>query len=159
MTFANLFDLYKNDVYRLAYSYTLNKQDAEDILQIVFIKLYKKMNTLNLADEEMKKYLFKIAVNESKRLLITPWRKRKTSLNDLENIIESKNDYKDEDLISILSELKSVYRFPLYFYFYEGYSIEEISKILKISESAVKVRLLRGKEKLKSKLKGENKYE
>ncbi len=90
MTFANLFDLYKNDVYRLAYSYTLNKQDAEDILQIVFIKFYKKMNTLNLSDEEMKKYLFKIAVNESKRLLLTPWRRRKTSLDDIERI-ESKN--------------------------------------------------------------------
>ncbi len=72
---------------------------------------------------------------------------------------QSENYYKDDDLIFILSKLKSIYRFPLYFYFYEGYSIEEISKILKISESTVKVRLLRGKEKLKLKLKGGDKYE
>ncbi len=155
MTFAKLFDLYKNDVYRLAYSYTLNGQDAEDILQIVFIRFYRKMNNLNLSDEETKKYLFKIAVNESKRLLLTPWKKRNSSLDNMENIIKSKNDYKEgDDLIFILSELKSIYRFPLYLYFYEGYNIEEISKILNISESAVKIRLLRGKEKLKLKLEG-----
>jgi len=118
------------------------------------------MNTLNLSDEETKKYLFKIAVNESKRLLLTPWRKRKISLDDMENILEDKKSYKsDENLIYVLSELKSIYRFPLYLYFYEGYNIKEISEILKISEPAVKVRLLRGKEKLKLKLKGEDKCE
>ena len=39
--FIKIFNLYKNDVYRLAYSYTKNKSDTDDIAQIVFIKIYK----------------------------------------------------------------------------------------------------------------------
>ena len=40
--FIKIFNLYKNDVYRLAYSYTKNKSDTDDIAQNVFIKLYIK---------------------------------------------------------------------------------------------------------------------
>ena len=40
--FLELFNLYKNDIYRFIYSYTKNLYDADDILQSVFIKLYKQ---------------------------------------------------------------------------------------------------------------------
>lgn len=155
MNLTELFELYKNDIYRLAFSYTLNWQDSEDILQIVFIKFYKRVGSLTLSNEEVKKYLFKITVNESKRLLLTPWRKRRIIIDDFERTLEDTKNIKS-DLINILSELNSIYRFPLFLYYYEGYSIKEISKILNVSESAVKARLTRGKEKLKLKMKGEN---
>ena len=45
--------------------------------------------------------------------------------------------------------LKRDYRVVIYLHYYEGYSVKELSKILKISESNVKVRLKRGRDKLK----------
>lgn len=40
--FTEIYSNYYNDVFRLAYSYTLNRSDAENILQQTFTKLYKK---------------------------------------------------------------------------------------------------------------------
>ena len=42
--FIKLYDDYKNDIYRLAISYTKNKHDSEDIVQNVFIKYYKNID-------------------------------------------------------------------------------------------------------------------
>lgn len=41
--FRNIYNLYKNDLFRLAISYTKNVSDAEDVIQEVFIKLYKNI--------------------------------------------------------------------------------------------------------------------
>ena len=46
------------------------------------------------------------------------------------------------------------YRIPLYLFYYEGYSIKEIANQLKKSESAIKMRLLRGKEALRKEMGG-----
>lgn len=52
--FIYLFNLFKNDIYRLAYSYTCNVSDADDVTQSVFIKLYKRMNKFD-SDISVKK--------------------------------------------------------------------------------------------------------
>lgn len=44
--FNRIFDLYNKDIYRLIYSYTLNKQEAKDLLQETFIKFYKNIYSL-----------------------------------------------------------------------------------------------------------------
>lgn len=77
--FIELFKKYHNDVYRLAYGYTLNFQDAEDIMQQTFIKLYKNINKLKQDEEYTKKWLFKVASNQSKDLLKSFWKKKKTN--------------------------------------------------------------------------------
>lgn len=53
--FQRIYDLIKNDVIRLAYAYTKNLPDSEDITQEVFIKLYENMNKfINETDEKYK---------------------------------------------------------------------------------------------------------
>ena len=44
--FLSIFNLYKNDIYRLAYSYTKNIMDSDDVVQNVFVKLYKSKKIL-----------------------------------------------------------------------------------------------------------------
>ena len=51
--FIRIYHVYKNDILRLAFSYTKNLSDAEDITQEVFIKLYDDFN--KFSDEE---YIF-----------------------------------------------------------------------------------------------------
>ena len=57
--FIKIYDKYYLDVYRLSYSYLLNKQDAEDITQNTFIKLYhhkeifiKNLNTMAIVSKD-----------------------------------------------------------------------------------------------------------
>ena len=50
----------------------------------------------------------------------------------------------------MLNRLNVNYRTVIYLHYYEGYSVAEIAEMLKISESNVKARLKRGRDKLKS---------
>lgn len=146
--FIEIYHKYKNDIYRIAYSYTLNKEDAEDIVQSTFFKLHKNINKFNSTDENVKRWLLRVAVNESKDLLKSIWKKRRVNYEELENIKDNKNIEKTKELINILNKIDKKYRIPFYLHYYEGYKVKEIAEIMKLSESAVKSRLLRVKEKI-----------
>ena len=66
--FEIIFSKYIEDIYRLAYSYTHNNEDSEDIVQKVFLKYFNKQNTLNKNEDEVKKWLIIITINECKDL-------------------------------------------------------------------------------------------
>lgn len=148
--FMEIFDKYHKDVYRLIYSYTLNIQDTEDILQRTFIKLYENIDKFNLCDEEVKKWLFRVAINDSKNMLKSMWMKVIVNLDDYENIASDETG--NSDLLKALNHIGVKYRLTLYLYYFEGYSIKEIAELMKLSESAIKTRLKRGKEKLKQEM-------
>ena len=70
--FQRIYNLIKNDIIRLAYAYTKNISDSEDITQEVFIKLYENMNKfINETDENVKKWCIKVTVNKCKNLFIS----------------------------------------------------------------------------------------
>lgn len=148
--FDELFRLYSNDIYRLAYSYVLNKSDAEDIVQKTFYKLYKNIKRISRSDNDVKRWLFRVAINESKDLL-----KSFGFKNSRYHIEEDKlcNQALDkEDFLVSLELVSEKYRVPLYLFYYEGYSVEEIAKILNKSISAIKMRISRGKEQLRKEI-------
>ena len=149
-TVVRLFDLYVDDVYRLALSYVGIKQEAEDITQTVFMKLIAK--NIPLKQESEKAYLLKMTVNLCKDYLKSSQRKQFVSFDDLENVVsdEYETDYDEKEIYSCLMTLPEKYRVPLYLYYYEGYSYREIAKILKIGESAAAMRISRAKKELKS---------
>ena len=68
-----LFRLYKDDVYRLAVSYTHSIQDAEDVCQTVFLKL---MEQSSLTPGKEKAWLMQVTANQCRSLLRSVWRKR-----------------------------------------------------------------------------------
>lgn len=143
--FDEIYNLYSKDIYRLVYSYLFNISDTEDILQKTFLKLYKNNKILSLTNDEIKKWLFKVSINETKDTLKSPWRRLVTIWDKEDNISLDLENKISEPLKNIPKE----YRIPLYLYYYEGYSIKEIANLIKKTESAVKMRLSRGKEKLK----------
>ncbi len=149
--FDKLFNLYRNDIYRLAYSYVLNKCDAEDITQKVFYKLYLNIKKIFLMNSNMdiKKWLFRITINESKNFLKTSWFK---TIKDSERDNYKMVDKSNKEFTYILKNIPLSYRIVLYLYYIEGYDIKEISEIIKKSTSAIKMRLLRGREMLKKEM-------
>lgn len=146
--FNELYHLYNNDIYRLALSYLLNDNDAEDVIQKTYIKLYKNTKILSLPNEDVKKWLIRISINESKDILKSPWRKVITKIKDDARSISAY----DNDISEMLNNINANYRIPIYLYYYEGYNIKEIALLMKKSESAIKMRLSRGREALKKEM-------
>lgn len=143
--FDEIYYLYSKDVYKLIYSYLLNISDTEDILQKTFMKLYKNKKILLLSNEEIKKWLFRVSINNTKDLLKSSWKKLTLRLENETNSYE----LNENRTIDMLKSIPKDYRIPLYLYYYEGYKIKEIAKIMKKPESAIKMNLSRGKDKLR----------
>lgn len=143
--FENIYNMYVGDIYKLAYSYVVNRQDTEDITQKTFYKLYNNRKIMNEC-EKIKGWLIRVCVNECKDYLKSSWFKVSRELPDI------KKESPGSALFISLREMDPKYRLPLYFYYYEGYSIKEIAKIMNKSESAIKMRLHRGKEKLREEI-------
>lgn len=153
--FIQAFNLFKNDIYRLAYSYTKNKYDADDVSQNVFIKLYNHNEILNNDNLKIKKWLIKVTINECKTLFTSAWKNKITIFkdNEEENIIAKINN--SNDILSSIMNLKKKYRIVVYLYYYEGYKINDIAEFLNVSETNVQTRLYRAREQLKISLKEE----
>lgn len=147
--FLDLYNLYSNDVLRLAFSFTKNIFEAEDIVQSVFIKLYQELKKDNSKDIG-KKWLLKVTANECKNGFKIAW-KRKVILHDemLQNQVDLRETLKNDELSDALLKLSAKYRNVIYLYYYEGYKIDEISEILNLQTSNVKTLLSRGREKMK----------
>lgn len=142
--FNRIFDLYNEDIYRLIYSYTLNKQEAKDLLQETFMKLYKNFYKLPKEDVEIKKWLIKVAINCCKDNFKSFWNSKVIPIhyNELnKSYVENFNN----DIEEILNKLGKKYRIPIYLYYYEGYKTSEIAIMLKEKTSTIKMRLHRGK--------------
>lgn len=153
--YDEIYHKYKDDVFRLIYSYTLNREDTNDIFQKVFLKLYVNMKKFKSSDDNVKKWLFRVSSNECKNHLKSFWISKRTNVDDVTDL--KKVDNKDNSIIDALKKVQAKYRIPLYLYYYEGYNIEEISNIMKLSQANIKQRLKRGRDKLKGEL--EDDYE
>ena len=152
--FIRIFNLYKNDVYRLVYSYTKNVFDSNDITQNVFIKLYKHSEILEENDLNIKKWLIKVASNECKSLLLSTWKRKIFSFTEKEENILSE-DFPNNDILEAIFQLPKKYRIIIFLYYYENYKIKEISEILNISITNIQTILSRARKELKEILKEE----
>lgn len=142
-----LIDTYADTILRLSFSYLKNVQDAEDVCQIVFVKIYNLNKTFNDTKHE-KAYLLHITANVCKDMLKNTWKKERV---DFESIGEIEAPTIEEnEILHKVNELEEKYRIIIYLHYYEGYKVSEIAKILKISVANTKVRLFRGREKLKT---------
>ena len=67
------------------------------------------------------------------------------------DIIPFSNDYNDDDieLFGALMKLDVTYRLPVHLFYFNDYSYKEIAKVLNLSESAVAMRIKRGREQLR----------
>lgn len=149
---VRLFDEYSDDLYRFAVSYVRSKQDAEDIVQEVFTKLLGKHIRLNKDTE--KTYLMTMTANLCKDHLKSAARKTNVDLDSVETELQYFDDFTDrnKEIYDELMRLESQFRVPIYLHYYDGYSYKEIAGILALSESAVAMRINRGKEIIRIKL-------
>lgn len=148
-----LVDDFAGHVYKTALTYCGNRSDAEDVVQNTFLKLLQRRE--QFADEEhAKKWLIRVAINESKNMCTSFWRKRIVPLEESDSISDiGFATEKESKLYDAVMQLKEKYRIVIHLYYYEEYSIKEIAKILHIKETTIQTRLMRARAKLKEALK------
>ena len=138
-----LFHKYKDDVYRLAVSYTKGRQDAEDVCQNVFLKLLKQSH---IDPGKEKSWLMQVTANECRSLLRSSWWRTTVPMEDTISV----SGPESSAVLEALMRLAPKYRVVVYLHYYEGYHTAEIAKLLKISQSAVTTRLSRARRELKT---------
>lgn len=144
--FEGVYQKYNTMIYKVAFLYVKNENDALDIVQNTFIKYLKVEHFEN--EEHIKRWLLRTCINMSKNHLKSFWHKKMKILED-ENIATSNQN---NQLIEKVFQLPKQYKAVIYLYYYQGYHVKEIAEILKLSESNVKQRLKRGREFLKMEL-------
>lgn len=149
-----LIDKYADMLIRISYSYMKNMSDAEDITQDVFIRFLEKKPDFENVNHE-KAWLLRIAINLCKDKLKSAYFKNTTHLEG--DFIDTTKD--DDEIIQAVLTLPLKYRSIVLLYYYEDYSISEISNILNIKESTVGSQLSRGRKLLKSILREDFEYE
>ncbi len=156
--FKRLYYLYKDDIFRLAFSYTGKISDAEDITQNVFVKLYNNIDKFN-DDLHVKKWCMRVTINECKNLYLSFNRHKFFNSDVLYSNSTTLLNETQEILKEALFELPKKERTIIYLHYYEGYKVYEIADILKIKPATIQTILFRSKKKLKNKIKGDYDYE
>ena len=153
MDYERIVDENIDAVYRLALSYCRNKADAEDVVQNTFARLLGTKT--DFQDQgHVKRWLMRVAVNESKNLLKSFWKKNVSSIEVLKTEPEGRMQ-ENIDFIDQIYKLPPKYRVVIHLYYFEGYRVQEIADILNISKSNVQVRLLRARNRLRNQMGGQ----
>ena len=153
--FSKLISALHGTVYRVAYSYTRNHADAEEITQDAFLKLYCSDKEF-ASDSDVKAWLIRITINLSVSLLRSCWRKRREELPEIEIPAPEKES---EDLRELINKLTPEQITAVYLHYYEGYSIKETAKICGTTAASVTMRLARARARLKTMLTEEDYHE
>ena len=143
-TIERLVQKYSSMVLQIAYQYSFNKSEAEDITQEVFIRLYNNIKKIK-NEEHIKAWLIRVTINLSIDYNRNYWNKNTTSLDE-------NYKYFDEETKDVFNELKKLtpeYRNIIYLYYYKEYKISEISEILSMNQNTVSSYLNRARKELK----------
>lgn len=132
-----LFAEYHNMVYRLALSCTRSVQDAEDLVQTVFLKLLEGKSP---PEGKEKAWLAKVTINAGRDLLRSA---PKSRWEPLEETLPAPEE--ESGLFQTVMALPPKYRAAVYLHYYEGYTLAETARLLHTGVSAVSMRLHRAR--------------
>ncbi|MCS7011873.1 MAG: sigma-70 family RNA polymerase sigma factor [Anaerolineales bacterium] len=167
--FARLVDLYAGQVYRLALKMLNDPLDAEDVLQNTFLKALQSIDTFE-GRSSLSTWLYRIAANEA--LMLLRRQRSEVSLGDSSSDDDHDDEYTPREftdwcclpeeefltaesrqaLDDAIQKLPEKLRIVFVLRDIEGLSIEETSRVLGLSEAAVKTRLLRARLHLRNTL-------
>ncbi len=142
-------DQYADNVYRFILKNLRHEEDARDVVQTAFEKLWRNRNEVDAA--KSKSYLFTIAYHQMIDHLRKAKRiKLKATIDENAQITEKPGNNLKKVLERALHTLNETQRSLVLLKDYEGYSYEEIGAITGLNESQVKVYLFRARTQLKN---------
>lgn len=152
--FEQKYHMYAQMIKNISITYLKSNFDSEDAVQEVFLKYLNNYHKFINKNEEYEKYwLVRVTINYCKNKI----KSKKEAYLDYEAIDskEIKQTSSINDIYEKICNLSEKYKSVIILYYYEDMSVKQISKTLKISESAVKMRLKRGREELQKEVKND----
>ncbi|MGM0843917.1 MAG: sigma-70 family RNA polymerase sigma factor [Bacillota bacterium] len=157
--FEDIFNEYSDDVYKLAFTYVKRKDIAEDLVQEVFVKVYKNLDKFQ-SNSSIKTWIISIAINQCKDYLRSAYY-RYIYLSEKISFMAKGGTKTPEELVleefgkhlltkDVLS-LPVKYREVIILYYFQELKIKEITDVLNVNENTIKSRLSRAKEIMKKK--------
>jgi RNA polymerase sigma-70 factor (ECF subfamily) len=165
--FSAIVDRYQSKVYSPAFHYTHDQEEARDLTQEIFIKLYNNLQSYK-SKASFSTWLYRIAVNRC-----IDWT-RKKKLHTVSAIYDSSDEEIDiyevmEDsgggpeealikqenkdyIVKVVEDLPEIYKTVIILYYFQDFSPREISDITDIPKRTIETRLYRGKNLLKLRL-------
>lgn len=157
--FAILVERYKDLVFTLTIRMLKNREEAEEVSQDTFIKVYKSLSRFK-GDSKFSTWIYRVAYNTC----LDRIKKNKRQLNEIaideftehkiktiDDALENLETFEQQRTIQeCIQQLPSDDSFILTLFYYEDLSLEEISKIVNIDANTIKVRLFRSRKKLAS---------
>ena len=136
---SQLYQMYVEELSSVCYRYVPSDDDAKDVLQNSFVKIFTSIQTFDYRGEDsFKAWMKRVVVNEALACL-----KQRKNLMFVEQDIASQDVADDEpqperlspdELHRLISELPDGYRTVVNLYVFEGYSHRQIAELLSISE-------------------------
>lgn len=150
--FQELIDLEKNKLYRMAYVYVKNEEDALDIVQDAIYKAFTSIKSLK-HPQYFSTWLSRILINSAldfikKHERIIPTGEMDVIPGERHSLIEEKLD-----LALAIEELDVPYKTVIILRYYKDFTVKQIAEILDCPEGTIKTRLHRAIRQLKSELK------
>lgn len=157
--FAILYDRFSGVVYNKCYGFSKSKEEAEDLTHDVFIRLFIKLRTFK-GKSKFSTWLYSFTYNFCVNYVQRNDHKKKEKVTVVSDVIKEDENAVDEIDDAALFELKSDKlakameiidpndKVLLLMKYQDDMSIKELSQVLEIGESAVKMRLKRAKEKI-----------
>jgi RNA polymerase sigma-70 factor, ECF subfamily len=159
--FRILIDRYSPMVFHIVRGFERDEEEVRELAQQIFVKVFEKLNSFQ-NDSRFSSWLYSISMNHC-RDYAKNIRRSNSRFSELEDgfldsfLAESSNPQKEleqkqaaDNLIRGIKKLKEEYSEPLLMKYRDGMSYEVISGRLGVSESALKVRVHRAREELKS---------
>ena len=134
---------YADMIYRIAFQNLKNKADAEDVFGEVCVGLLSK--DVPREEPHLKHWIIRVTINKCRNIHRSPWHTKTESLTEMSEQVYEDNS----DVFDALWQLPEKYRNAVYLYYYEGYTIQEISRIMGKSPNTVSSWLTRARKKLK----------
>lgn len=158
--FEELVFRYKNLVYSIILRMVNDQEEANDIAQDVFLKVYKNLHRY-YPDFKFSTWIIRITTNH-----VIDYRRKKraetVTMEDVEYELSSEESPESayirreqkEMLRDVVSKLPDMYKIPIVLYHNEGLSYQEIAEVIEEPLSKVKNRIFRGRKMLKESLMG-----
>ncbi len=165
LAYNELVNRYKNKLLNFIYRYFGSKDDAEDILQETFIKLYYKKDYYKPISE-FSTWIYTIAANLSKTELRKRKRRKTSQLSEMgvenkefdiryedDTDLEINTEYNEHEINKAIQDLETPFRTAFILRDIQELSYEEISKITEVPLGTIKSRINRARIQLQGKLK------
>lgn len=167
-SFSKLVDIYKNRIYSMAYKFTNDYGEAQDLAQEIFIKIYRQVGGFQ-GNSKLSTWIYRVGMNTCidwkrkrdnlKETNLTALGESKLSYMTRNNISSDKSpenkaiyDEEQAELHRIIYGMSEIYKTVIIMYHFNNMSYEEIGEALNIPTKTVETRLYRARKILKTKL-------